>query len=53
MSYYQSKVLKYKDLSSLRTKVEAGVKEEGFGILTEIDIQATMRKSWIKIIRNI
>ncbi len=53
MSCYQSKVLKYKGLPSLRTKVEAGVKEERFGIITEIDIQATMKKSWIKIIRDI
>lgn len=44
MSYYQSKVLKSDDLASLRTKVEGGLKEVGFGILTEIDIQAVMKK---------
>lgn len=43
MSYYQSKVLKSEGIASLRSKVEAGLKEVGFGVLTEIDIQSTMK----------
>lgn len=44
MTYYQSRTLKSEDLATLRSKVEVGLKEVGFGILTEIDIQATMKK---------
>ncbi|MBA4301452.1 MAG: hypothetical protein C0433_15325 [Cyclobacterium sp.] len=44
MSYYQSKTVTSQDLASLRSKVEVALKEVGFGILTEIDIQATMKK---------
>jgi uncharacterized protein (DUF302 family) len=44
MSYYFSKVLNivFDDAIS---KVMASLQEEGFGILTEIDVQATLKKN--------
>jgi len=44
MKYYLSKRFKNVTLDALRPKVEEELKKEGFGVLTEIDIQATMKK---------
>lgn len=43
MSYYFSKTLTG-TLDDARKKVTEGLKAEGFGILTEIDVQATLKK---------
>ena len=44
MEYYNSKRVSKTDFATLRAQVEAALKTEGFGVLTEIDIQATMKK---------
>ena len=43
MSYYFSKTMKT-DFDTAIEKVTAALKAEGFGILTEIDIKATLKK---------
>ncbi|WP_339902217.1 DUF302 domain-containing protein [uncultured Cyclobacterium sp.] len=44
MKYYINKTLEPQSFSEVKEKVTAALKEQGFGVLTEIDIQATMKK---------
>lgn len=44
MSYYISKTIKDCDFQEAVKRVTEALKQEGFGILTEIDMKATMKK---------
>lgn len=44
MKYYHSTVLKNKSFDQAIDLITESLKEEGFGILTEIDIKETMKK---------
>jgi len=43
MSYYFSKIIEG-SVPEARERVQSALAEEGFGVLTEIDVQATMQK---------
>ncbi len=44
MSYYFSKTMSGESFDDVIARVTEALKEEGFGILTEIDVQATIKK---------
>jgi uncharacterized protein (DUF302 family) len=44
MTYFIAKNITDQSFDAIRQKTEEALKSEGFGILTEIDIQATMKK---------
>lgn len=44
MSYHISTTLPKQDFLAVKEKITEALKSEGFGVLTEIDVQATMKK---------
>jgi uncharacterized protein (DUF302 family) len=44
MSYYYSKILSDQTFENVVQKTTEALKQEGFGVLTEIDLQATLKK---------
>ncbi|MBD1259091.1 DUF302 domain-containing protein [Maribacter polysiphoniae] len=44
MEYYFNKILAKSSFEDVITKTTEALKKEGFGVLTEIDIKATLRK---------
>jgi len=44
MNYYFSTTLKNSSFEDVKEKVTAALKEEGFGVLTNIDVKATLKK---------
>ncbi len=51
MSYYFSKTVNEKFDTAIE-KFTDELKKEGFGVLTQIDVQDTLKKSWMSILEN-
>ncbi len=44
MQYYFNKFIKEKSFEEVIQSIESELKQEGFGVLTEIDVKATLKK---------
>ncbi len=53
MKYYFQKTLFNASFDETIEKVTEELKKEGFGILTEIDVQATLKKKLQTVINNL
>jgi len=53
MSYYFNKVVKSKDFDEVIEQTTAALKTEGFGVLTEIDIQKAFKEKMKSVISKL
>ena len=52
MSYYFSKVIRQDSFENALSKVKTALQNEGFGVLTEIDVKSTLKKKLDVEFRN-